>query len=531
MRDDDIGFEGLEGSASPRSRAGGSPPSPAGAEPDGFSPAGGAGTIAAVEVTSPRVREGDSSKAVRSVPEELRGMSPWNTDGDESAFEDVVAGGGSTTDPIGVVAAAEAPSSSPSGYPPPPRASSSIPHPASSSGRAQERALPAYDSDDDLHSEGNRDEPPPFPDLDLLMSEGGLDAIPKLGPGWEEVGAFDAYGDGEGGDGEDDSEERFQEFLKKREEDLANSGRALSPKNKDEDLDRILSSSGFEDGPARRPGRPRRDNGGVRPPPLRRSSPDSSGDVPMGARRATPSPRSLAASTSSAGTDRSRAAAGTGPSSDSTSEDDGFDALDDLFRDQGKHLDVSAEARGYTGGDEMPRSSSTAAPVMRSRDDVTARMTPKMGASEGDSDALSELFQPEDISVLGAMDSSSSAYDTAERLPDSVTLSEPLTSLTDSAAVMESAIMMESAASAPVAPVAGEKARLRRLTKAVGSDKAPAANAGGDKGGISTSGGEAGAVAAMKVVDLKAKCRAMGLPVSGKKAELQERILRALGSV
>lgn len=39
----------------------------------------------------------------------------------------------------------------------------------------------------------------------------------------------------------------------------------------------------------------------------------------------------------------------------------------------------------------------------------------------------------------------------------------------------------------------------------------------------------AAAIAAMKVVDLKEKCREMKLPVGGKKAELQDRILHALG--
>lgn len=50
----------------------------------------------------------------------------------------------------------------------------------------------------------------------------------------------------------------------------------------------------------------------------------------------------------------------------------------------------------------------------------------------------------------------------------------------------------------------------------------------------STVGGEVGeaasaSVSAMKVVELKAKCKEMGLPVSGKKAELQQRILSAFG--
>ena len=35
-------------------------------------------------------------------------------------------------------------------------------------------------------------------------------------------------------------------------------------------------------------------------------------------------------------------------------------------------------------------------------------------------------------------------------------------------------------------------------------------------------------IAGMKVVELKARCKSIGLPVSGKKAEMQERILKAL---
>lgn len=42
-------------------------------------------------------------------------------------------------------------------------------------------------------------------------------------------------------------------------------------------------------------------------------------------------------------------------------------------------------------------------------------------------------------------------------------------------------------------------------------------------------GGKASDIAGMKVVELKARCKEMGLPVGGKKAELQQRILTALG--
>lgn len=46
-----------------------------------------------------------------------------------------------------------------------------------------------------------------------------------------------------------------------------------------------------------------------------------------------------------------------------------------------------------------------------------------------------------------------------------------------------------------------------------------------ESGGESKGGGN---LSGLKVVDLKAKCKSMGLPVSGKKAELQDRILKAM---
>lgn len=56
-------------------------------------------------------------------------------------------------------------------------------------------------------------------------------------------------------------------------------------------------------------------------------------------------------------------------------------------------------------------------------------------------------------------------------------------------------------------------------------DDAPVENNGLELGSGSSTVSEIGG---MKVTELKEKCKAMGLPVSGRKAELQERILKAL---
>lgn len=57
-------------------------------------------------------------------------------------------------------------------------------------------------------------------------------------------------------------------------------------------------------------------------------------------------------------------------------------------------------------------------------------------------------------------------------------------------------------------------------------DDASVENSGQGLGSGSSAVSEIGG---MKVTELKEKCKAMGLPVSGRKAELQERILKALG--
>lgn len=89
-----------------------------------------------------------------------------------------------------------------------------------------------------------------------------------------------------------------------------------------------------------------------------------------------------------------------------------------------------------------------------------------------------------------------------------------------------SRVVVDDDSVAAVVDVARGGVAKKRGRGASGVDKSVTEEVGrgGGGGGV----GDKAEIAGMKVVELKARCKSMGLPVSGKKAELQDRIMKAL---